>query len=46
MQIVFAFLTDFFIFDESIEVSEMLAAGAILATTLTVSIYKIIKKGK
>ena len=46
MMIVYGFLTDIFIFDESIQVSEILAAGAILGTTLTVSIYKIMNEGK
>ena len=46
MIIVYAFLTDFLIFDESIQLSEMVAAGVILATTLAVSISKIKNEGK
>ena len=39
--IVYAFLTDLFIFDEKLQVVEMLATTIILITTMGVSIYKI-----
>ena len=39
--IVYAFLTDIFIFKEHLDIVEILAASVILLTTIGVSIYKI-----
>ena len=40
-QIIFAFIFDIFFFHEKLNVSDMLAVGVILLTTISVSIYKI-----
>ena len=40
-QIIFGFLYDIFLFHEKLNLSDMLAVGVILLTTLAVSIYKI-----
>ena len=40
-QIIFAFILDIFFFHEKLEVSDMLAVGVILLTTISVSVYKL-----
>ena len=44
--IAYAFLADLFIFDEEMNVKELLTAGVILVTTIGVSIYKIVTEDK
>ena len=39
--IVHGFLSDIFIFKETLKINEMIGAGLILATTMGVSIYKL-----
>ena len=40
-QIVYAFITDLCLFDESLQLFQMLAASVILFTTIIISVYKI-----